>query len=282
MNRSLLVIMIALIMAVAGTIVYLGIAALEPETYATVRVAPEIATTTAPALPAPAAVIEPLFREIATSSPQTYAVRPATEAERAAYQTARVQRAATAQSAELGMEGVRVTALSKTDLLVNEHPSAYAPGSVWLYSVKTKRLAPVIEQQPGAMARAMGNGTHLLLFAAQPGQAPALALRDRAAARDMRITYATLPGKCALDSAVPALYCAVPKAIPPKTVLPDDYFKRAFYTDDRIVRIDFKALEARQVASPAVTTDAYDAEFIGGAFIFTNRRDGAVYAMTAQ
>lgn len=88
----------------------------------------------------------------------------------------------------------------------------------------------------------------------------------------------TITDKCVWISPE-ALYCAVPRILPLSAVMPDDYYLASFHTSDRIVKIDTKKEEIREVFNEGdfdvanlLVTKNEDMIF------FVDRRDGTLWS----
>lgn len=105
------------------------------------------------------------------------------------------------------------------------------------------------------------------------------ALYDPAKKKVLRLESSTLIEKCSWAGAK-ELFCAVPRAIPAETILPDEYLSGEFNSSDRIIRIEAETGEATTIIdegnfdmSDLIATK--DKNFL----FFVNRKDGTLWSV---
>lgn len=94
-----------------------------------------------------------------------------------------------------------------------------------------------------------------------------------------QFTFVTMPEKCAIET--DKIYCAIPKNLPERTVLPDDYYKKSVFFDDLIYLIDLSNGNFTEI--PTESADLIDAEHLevmNGNLLFKNRLDDKLYSLT--
>ncbi len=92
------------------------------------------------------------------------------------------------------------------------------------------------------------------------------------------LDFMTLANKCLISQ--PKIYCAIPKNIPPRTTLPDDYLKRAVYFDDIFYQIDINQNSFTEIPTASQSViDAVNLKFVGNRLFFINRYDNKVYSL---
>lgn len=92
-------------------------------------------------------------------------------------------------------------------------------------------------------------------------------------------TFVTMPEKCGFGT--DKIYCAIPKNIQERTVLPDDYYKKSVFFDDLIYLIDLSNGNFTEIPTgSAEPIDAEHLEISGGKLLFKNRLDDKLYSLT--
>ena len=131
----------------------------------------------------------------------------------------------------------------------------------------------------GLMLKWPIGGDSGLLFNSAKNQ---ISLIDSNAKKKADIEILTLPDKCFINSTM--IYCAVMQNysdVLPKPALPDDYFKKAFYSVDKIYAIGITDNSSEIILSneelPIV--DAVNLSLSGNNLLFINRYDDKVYSL---
>lgn len=176
----------------------------------------------------------------------------------------------------LNIQDVELAWVATNEILLSEKPSARVPGSVWKFKLNTHRLEPLILEQSGLWVEWDKGSGYGVRFD-----------RDRSQNRfslvgDDGTTFATppfvtMPDKCAISNA--ALYCAVPQTPLTGKELPDDYLKRAFYTNDAFFRVDIESGEIMMLFAGAAVIDAINLQVDGNKLYFINRYDRKLYSL---
>ena len=98
----------------------------------------------------------------------------------------------------------------------------------------------------------------------------------------IRLPFITLPEKCTIGDT--NLYCAAPVNITDKILLPDDYLKKKFYSDDVIYEyaLDKKSIRTIFRLSQDSAIDAINLKIIGDKLFFINRYDNYVYSIDLE
>ena len=105
-----------------------------------------------------------------------------------------------------------------------------------------------------------------------------LSLIDDLGTVKANLDFTTLPEKCLVSE--PQIYCAIPKSIPAKTVLPDDYLKKALYFSDLFYQIDITQNSSLEIFEPTdLVIDAINLKLIDGKLLFINRYDNKLYSL---
>lgn len=206
------------------------------------------------------------------------AVRAATNTERDAY-AKRIPSMADAALVPQVFLDVVAHSYGKKDVVIAERPSALVPSSIWKYDPTTRTIATLINEERGAMIARSANGAFLLSSRTLADGSVSLIYEKTTSKERRPLRFATIPPKCFLENRA-VLYCGVPLSLPARSVMPDDYLKRKFYTDDRIVRIDLESITVTEIPTGIDTPlDLYEPARIADALVFINRIDGALYAI---
>lgn len=118
-------------------------------------------------------------------------------------------------------------------------PSGLVAGGLWYLDVRNLNIRKIIGDFFGleALFSPDGNG-FIYSYTGQNGKNPALAVYDKKGNQKIINNVSTLVDKCAWVKDLINIYCAVPKSWPDFAVLPDDYYKNAFLTNDDIWKIN--------------------------------------------
>jgi hypothetical protein len=98
--------------------------------------------------------------------------------------------------------------------------------------------------------------------------------------KDFKI--ATFAKKCVWSADNLHIFCAIPTYWPAKLILPDDYWRGFFNSDDQIVKINTDTGEETLVFSPSGSLPDIQnifSEPTGKYLFFTNKKDGLFYAV---
>ncbi len=158
-------------------------------------------------------------------------------------------------------------------------PSAFYPTSAWIVDTKNKTLSPLGTEVDGLMIKWSTNGKTGLQFSSQSGgRGSRLNLINEQGAVQAALDFITLPDKCFISE--PKIYCAVPESIPAKTVLPDDYLKRAVYFRDVFYQIDITQNSLSEIlAGVEPALDATHLNLVDNKLLFINRYDNGLYSL---
>jgi len=168
---------------------------------------------------------------------------------------------------------------STNQIILIPKPSAFYSGSIWSVDVKNKTLTLLVGETNGLMVQYSASGKTGLQFSSQTfGTIYKLNLIDNKGAIKANLDFATLPSKCLISE--PQIYCAIPKNIPDRTILPDDYFKKAVYFSDRFYQINMTDNLSLEIFEPVdFAIDAANLKLIDGKLLFINRYDNKLYSV---
>lgn len=93
-----------------------------------------------------------------------------------------------------------------------------------------------------------------------------------------QLTFITIPSKCLIQQH--KIYCAVPQNISEQLKLPEDYYKKVVYFDDKLYLIDLTNGGVSEISADInVPIDADHLEFSQGKLYFKNRLDDKLYSL---
>ena len=282
MGRNKILILTAVLVAAFAVALYFAARTLSPREYAAAD-SPLSALDSDPlpapgdSLPTPGVQPAAAGKPLPDTSPS--GVRPARGTERAAYADA-APNPAEAALIPKGFLDVTAYSYGKKDMVIAERPSALVPSSIWKYDPTTRALSTLVNQERGAMFARSANGAFTLSSRTLPDGSISL-IYEKVASKERRpLRFATIPPKCFLEGGRAVLYCGVPVSLPPRAMMPDDYLKRKFYADDRIVRIDLEDISVTEIPTGFdAPIDIYEPRNIAGTLVFANRIDGSLYAI---
>ncbi len=293
MSKRILIIIAITIVFLIGIIMYFGVRALQPRAYAphntttaTATASPSEKTSEKTATPAPPVTryptpetqnLTPETQNLTITAVPTLATNEEIKQYTAATTTPRDINPA---SFKLNLLDIRAVSYAPGKTFIIEKPSALTPSSIWEFNAKTKTLALIAEKELGLMMQWFMNGRWALRLNVNQARVPALVFIDTATREEIPLSVKTLPAKCAIAGKSPIIYCGVPLEIPPGIILPDDYLKRKFYSDDRIVKIDIQGTRMKELPIAGNNPlDIYNPAVIHNALFFINRYDEKIYTL---
>jgi len=170
------------------------------------------------------------------------------------------------------------------NIILTPKPSAFSADSAWNFNIKTK----IFESLDAAGLNGLminwsidgktSDKLGLRFNSQKQGREGFLILINEKGEKRANFDFLTLPNKCFFSE--PKIYCAVPLEIPPKTVLPDDYLKRTFYSNDSLYQIDINQNSLSEIlAAGNPIIDAVRLNVIEGKLFFINRYDNKLYEL---
>lgn len=166
--------------------------------------------------------------------------------------------------------------IGANNVLLVPAPSAGYVGEIWQIDIKNKTIRSFASGF-GLSIKWLRGSDDGLLFNSGKNQ---INLVDANGVIKANIEILTLPDKCFMNSVM--IYCAVIQNysnILPKPALPDDYFKKAFYSLDKVYAIGIVDNSSEIILSdelpPAI--DAINLSLNGNNLLFINRYDNRVY-----
>ncbi len=159
-------------------------------------------------------------------------------------------------------------------------PSGLGEGYIFLFSRSSGSFSKILGPLFGLTSLWSPDGSRVLTATTNTaGKNLDMAVRDASGKELFLLNTKTLPQKCAWQDAK-KLYCAVPRAIAPATVWPDDYLRGELGTSDRIIYLDLEKKEVNEIFSGGGFAVADLAIAKNGQYlIFTNRTDGTLWSL---
>ncbi len=164
-------------------------------------------------------------------------------------------------------------------IILMPKPSAFYQASAWMVDAKKKTLSPLGTEVNGLIIKWSSDGKMGMQFSSQSeGRESRLNLINEQGVVRENLGFVTLPDKCLISDL--KIYCAIPESIPLKTVLPDDYLKRAVYFKDIIYQIDISQNSFSEIfteTEPVI--DAVRLNLLNNKLLFINRYDNRLYQL---
>lgn len=95
------------------------------------------------------------------------------------------------------------------------------------------------------------------------------------------LNFKSFPSKCVFAGTM--LYCAIPRELPTRVNLPEDYLKEKFYTADTLISYDTETgAEKNLFTDKEPVIDAEQLTVFGNRLLFRNRYDGKIYSIKIE
>lgn len=203
----------------------------------------------------------------------------------------------------------------KSEVVVSEKSSSYAPGSVWRLDLTTKNMTPLATDLSGALLSWSGEAQRGALFTATPANRGGnLSIIQSDGRVTSRLMIVTIPTKCTFlsefvtptttassttSSTTSTKKTAKTKAPQPKEVFslvcgfpqnvqdfnlnaePDAYFEHKFYSEDSLYKIDLGSgvLTNLYPENSSYVFDATQLSIVNNRLFFVSRYDSKLYAL---
>ena len=127
-------------------------------------------------------------------------------------------------------------------------PSGLFAGGLWFLDIRNLGISKIIDGF-GLEILFLPNGQGFVYsYTDQNGKKLQLALYDKNKNIKIINNVSTLVDKCAWAKDLVNIYCAIPKSWPDFAILPDDYYKNAFSTNDDVWKINTETGEKYLIA----------------------------------
>ena len=162
---------------------------------------------------------------------------------------------------------------------------------VWVWDLGKKTIAPFLRESEMTINWSKDDKFGIKLNTVNG--TPRTALIDGNGNILSEFTFKTLPSKCLIsesDSATAKsdlasqetkVYCAIPKNIPTRTKLPEDYYKKAVYFEDVFYAINLSTGGFSEIPTENsnLAIDADHLEIYNNTLYFKNRLDEKLYSL---
>lgn len=129
-------------------------------------------------------------------------------------------------------------------------PSGLIAGALWMLDTRTSSYSKLLDGLFGLETLWSPDGTTLIYsFTDSTGRNPRLAFFDKKGNSNIINGISTIIPKCVWAENSAEIYCAVPKSWPESIILPDDFYKKTFITNDEIWKINAETGEKNLIAS---------------------------------
>ncbi|MEK9154464.1 MAG: hypothetical protein AAB596_00085 [Patescibacteria group bacterium] len=163
-------------------------------------------------------------------------------------------------------------------LLIPKSSASY-DNEIWSIDIKNKALS-IFANGKGLLIDFAKDGSWGLMHSINQEGESDLKLIELNGKVKADLQFSSFPKKCLVNFA--KIYCAVSLGYNTikKPLLPDDYLKRAFYSDDRIYEVDITNNTFLEIPlNSKIAIDVYNLELSGNQLIFINRYDKKLYSL---
>ncbi len=175
-------------------------------------------------------------------------------------------------------EGLSLSWAQSGKIYLSEAPSAKTGSSLWAFDINQRSLTQLFSNMPGFIVSWAPGGKTALTFTNNFHENALAIINDKGQTLN-QLTVTTLPSKCIFGNNT-TLYCAVPRALPAGTILPDDYLKHKIYTEDDILKFDLASSTASVLYDGNTgAVDATQLKIQNNKLSFVNRYDRNLYSL---
>ena len=133
---------------------------------------------------------------------------------------------------------------------LSSKPSGLITGSLWVLDTRTSSYSKPLDGFFGLETLWSPDGATLIYsFTDSIGRNPKLSFFNKKGNSNIISGISTIVPKCVWAKNSTEIYCAVPKSWPESIVLPDDFYKKTFMTNDEIWKINVETGEKNLIAS---------------------------------
>jgi len=173
-----------------------------------------------------------------------------------------------------------------SEIAFYEKPSGIAQGSLFLLNPSTGNLAKVLSNIYGMAVKWSPQGDKILYSKTNnKGKNLALYLALKDGTGETSANISSLVEKCVWSADNRSLFCAIPKNISQANVLPDDFYKGIFASDDEFWKINLETGERIPLLEPwEKGEESYDAvdlflSPLEDYLFFVNKKNGLLYSI---
>ncbi|MFB6212791.1 MAG: hypothetical protein ABEI53_03195 [Candidatus Magasanikbacteria bacterium] len=179
------------------------------------------------------------------------------------------------------MRDTRIEMVTSTELIVKERSASFYDSRVWKINMNTKKLELSLKGVSGLVQKWSEDNNIVFQYSNQEG----FQVLNRDFQNIIPVFFNSLPSKCVNSEKL--IFCGAPQNINPgdKFSLPEDYYKRKFFTNDGIYKINKKTSKIKKVIGGGNDSrfrklDIKNPLYRKGNLYFINRYDKGLYKIT--
>lgn len=175
-----------------------------------------------------------------------------------------------------------------TDIFLWEKPSGLVQSSLYSLGSTTKSFNKIIPDIYGFSPKWSLNGEKLIFSKTNSkGKNILISISNKSGSNQKSIEVATLTEKCVWSQDPRIIYCATPKNIEEAVVLPDDFYKGTFLSNDDFWKINTETNEKTKIIDDSEMIETYDANelFLSpqeNYLFFVNKTNGLLYSIKLE
>lgn len=172
-----------------------------------------------------------------------------------------------------------------TELYLLERPSGLVPSSLYSLNTTNKAFTEIISNIYGLSIKWSADGSKILYSkTGVGGKDIALYVAKRNGTDAKSIGLNAFTEKCAWSQDLRYIYCAVPKNLSEAKILPDDFYKGTFLSDDDFFKINIDTGEKSKLLDNSQMKEIYDANDVflspqEDYLFFINKVNGLLYSI---
>ena len=171
------------------------------------------------------------------------------------------------------------------ELFFQEKPSGIVTSAIYSLNLKTETFSKISSDVYGLNVNWSPDGSKMLYSkTSSNGKNIGLHVVNRIMSNPKTVDVATLVEKCAWSQDIRYAYCAVPKNITEANILPDDFYKGTFASNDDFFKINLETGETIKLLEDSLMVEDYDANDVflspdENYFFFVNKVNGLLYSI---
>jgi len=172
-----------------------------------------------------------------------------------------------------------------TEIYLSERPSGLTPSSLYSFNPTNKAFTEIISNVYGFSVKWSLDGNKILYSKTNSGgKGTTLFVAKRNGTDAKSIGLSTFVEKCAWSQDLRYIYCAIPKNINEAEILPDDFYKGTFLSDDDFFKINIDTDEKTKLLDNSQMKEIYDANDVflspqEDYLFFINKVNGLLYSI---
>ena len=172
-----------------------------------------------------------------------------------------------------------------TNIYLRERPSGLTQSTLYSLSPTSKALNKIISDIYGFSVKWSQKGDKILYSETNSkGTNIGIVVANNNGGNKKAIGISTFAEKCVWSQDTRYVFCAIPKNIKEAEVLPDDFYKGAFISDDEFYKINVSTGEKTNILEGENLSASYDANelFLSPQedyLFFINKRNGLLYSI---